>query len=53
MPTYSSGVKNVDIVPTVKDISDLVKEGNALQDKFTKIAQNEMNCSSTMFFKAK
>ena len=53
LPTYSTGVKNVDIVPLVKEIGDLVKEGGALQDKFTKIAKNETNCSATMFFKAK
>ena len=43
----------MDIVPLVKDIGDLVKEGLALQEKFTKIAKNETNASATMFFKAK
>ena len=45
--------KNVDIVPIVKQIQDLVKEGKPFQEQFTKIAKNEMNCSATMFFKAK
>ena len=51
--SYSTGVSNVDIVPLVKQIGHLVKDGQQYQDSFTKIAKNEMNCSSTMFFKAK
>ena len=53
LPTYSTGVKNIDIVSVVKDIGELVKEGVTLQDKFTRIAKNESSCSATMFFKAK
>ena len=50
---FVSGINNIDIVPLVKQIEDLVKEGKSYQDTFTKIAKNETNCSATMFFKAK
>ena len=52
-PSYAAGVKNTDIVPLVKQISENIKEGKALQEKFTKLAKNEANCSFTHFFKAK
>ena len=52
-PSYATGVKNTDIVPLVKQISENIKEGKTLQEKFTKLAKNEANCSFTHFFKAK
>ena len=52
-PSYATGVKNADIVPVVKQISENIKEGKTLQEKFTKLAKNEANCSYTHFFKAK
>ena len=51
--TYSTGVKNPDVVPLVKQISENVKAGIILQEKFTKIAKHESDCSFTSFFKAK
>ena len=52
-PSYAVGVKNTDIVPLVKQISENIKEGKTLQEKFTKLTKNEANCSFTHFFKAK
>ena len=52
-PSYATGVKNTDIVPLVKQISENIKEGKTFQEKFTKLAKNEANCSYTHFFKAK
>lgn len=53
LPTFQTGVKNVDLLATVKKLEELVTEGKPHQEAFTKIAKNEMNCSATMFFKAK
>ena len=53
LATYQGGVKNVDLLATVKKIEQLVAEGKPFQDQFLKIASNEMSCSATMFFKAR
>ena len=53
LPSYQSGVKNVDLLATVKKLEELISEGNPLQAKFLNIAKNEMSCSASMFFKAR
>ena len=53
LSSYQTGVKNVDLLATVKKLEELVAEGKPFQEKFVNIAKNEMSSSASMFFKAR
>ena len=53
LPSYQTGVKNIDLLATVKKLEEVVAEGKPFQEKFVNIAKNEMSTSASMFFKAR